>query len=63
MQPYQIDEGDVINFEVDFESMDLIVWRNDEEDEWTMPIKVTEHRALYPFVSLSNLNSIVEILT
>ena len=57
-----MNEGDIINFEVDFDSMDLIIWKNDEEEEWLIPIKITEHRALYPFVSLSNMNSIVEVL-
>ena len=49
----------MITFEVDFQSMELIIWKDDEEEAWGMPIKLAEHRALYPFVSLTNMHSSV----
>ena len=61
MQDFQIDEGDIVKMEINFDTMQMLIEKEDDEDELIMPIDLLECRDIYPFVSLTNNDSAVEI--
>ena len=56
IQGFQFTEGDIIQMTIDFQN-GIIIFELDEE-MFSMDIDCT-HRDLYPFVSLTNSNSVV----
>lgn len=59
MQGFQFTEGDTIQMTIDYEMNEIIFEMGEEIFDMSIDCR---HRDLYPFVSLSNTNSVVEIL-